>query len=293
MRDGRSNGILPVVCILLCGASTEARADSGRVLEGETLRSAALGREWAYTIYLPAGSESSERAYPVAYLLHGISGGHTDWVRNDDAAEIADELIGTGAIPPMILVMPDGGDSFWVDSDRETGFGPIERALVEDLIPHVDSTYPTIPDRRHRMIAGLSMGGFGALRIAFKRPELFASAAGLSPALRKRAEDFGFRSTAFGAPFDPARYDAQKPWAYLPGLVEKGPKAKLHVYLTIGDDDGFTDFLEGTMDLFLELRKAKIDAELRVTNGGHSSKVWANGLRRVLPFFADVVRGRR
>ncbi len=270
-----------------------AAAGQGRVLEGETFQSQALGRAWTYSVYLPPDYASSQRAYPVVYLLHGLYGSHTDFVRYDDAAMTADELIAAHEIPPMILVMPEGGDSWWVDSDPKTGFGAVETALVQDLIPHVDATYRTIAERRGRMIAGLSMGGYGALRLAFERPELFSAAAGLSPAIQRSAEGLDILSPAFGAPFDPARYEKETPWAYLPDLAAKPARLHPHVYLTIGDDDAFTQFLRGTMDLYLALREAKIPAELRVTDGGHSSGVWSAGLRQALLAFANVYRARR
>lgn len=113
-----------------------ADAQQGRVLEGQTFHSDVLDRKWAYTIYLPPGYESSERAYPVFYLLHGLGGDHTGWVRYGRADMTADSLIAAAAIPPVILVMPDGGRSFWLDSDPVTGFGAVETALLQDLIPH-------------------------------------------------------------------------------------------------------------------------------------------------------------
>ena len=98
-----------------------AAAQQGRVLEGRTFHSDVLDREWAYTIYLPSGYDSSERAYPVFYLLHGLGGNHTGFVRSGSADMIAVSLIAAAEIPPVILVMPDGSRSFWLDSDPVTG----------------------------------------------------------------------------------------------------------------------------------------------------------------------------
>ena len=195
-----------------------ADAQQGRVLEGQTFHSDVLDRKWAYTIYLPPGYESSERAYPVFYLLHGLGGDHTGWVRYGRADMTADSLIAAAAIPPVILVMPDGGRSFWLDSDPVTGFGAVETALLQDLIPHVDEKYRTISTRRARMIAGLSMGGYGALRLAFRHPELFGAVAALSPSIWRSfpagppAGDEP-SSPAFGVPFEPAQWAAETPWA--------------------------------------------------------------------------------
>jgi len=286
----RTTGAAAALALLLAAG---AWAQQGRVLENESVQSPTLGRAWAYSIYLPPDYATSERAYPVVYLLHGLYGAHSDWVRYVDAAATADELIVAHEIPPMILVMPEGGNSWWVDSDPKTGFGPVETALLHDLVPHVDATYRTIDARRERAIAGLSMGGYGALRLAFEHPELFGAVGGLSPAIQRKAQGFRLLSPAFGAPFDPARFEAETPWVYLPALASNSEKLPLHVWLTIGDDDAFTEFLDGTMDLYLALRDAKIPAELRVTDGGHDPGTWSAGLRDVLRYFGKVFEARR
>jgi enterochelin esterase-like enzyme len=285
--------ILWASAALSAALAAAAVAQSGRVLENESFQSPTLGRAWSYAVYLPPDYATSERAYPVVYLLHGLYGSHTDWIRYDDAAAIADDLIATREIPPLILVMPEGGDSWWIDSDPKTGFGPVETALLHDLVPHVEATYRTIPERRERAIAGLSMGGYGALRLAFEHPELFGAVAGISPAIQRSAEGFGLKSPAFGSPFDPARFAAAEPWSYLPALASQSAKLPLHVWLTIGDDDEFPLFLDGTMDLYLALRAAKVPAELRVVDGHHNSSFWSAALRDVLPYFGKVFEARR
>src|SRR3972149_5235513 len=105
-RTRLSSFALPLLGALLV-ASAPAQAQQGRVLEGRTLQSRALGREWAYTIYLPPDYETSQRAYPVFYLLHGYGCEHTNWARYGDAQMTADSLIAASALPPVILVMPD------------------------------------------------------------------------------------------------------------------------------------------------------------------------------------------
>jgi enterochelin esterase family protein len=275
---------------LLAGPPLVAQAGQGHVLEGRTLQSAALGREWAYTVYLPPGYEGEERAYPTFYLLHGYGGEHTSWARYGDAAMTADSLIAAGAIPPVILVMPDGMNSWWVDSDPVAGFGPVETAFVQDLIPHVDRTYRTIPLRRARMVGGLSMGGYGALHLALKHPDLFGGAASLSGALsRTPPERTVSLASAFGDPFDPARWQAENPFVWIERLKES--ELRLPVYVTVGDDDG-TRLLEGAVDFYAALRDAGLPCELRVTNGPHSWEVWDYALRETLAFFADVFRAR-
>ncbi|MCB1007280.1 MAG: esterase family protein [Acidobacteria bacterium] len=296
MRTPRSLGRPSLVAAALTLLSAiPAAGDGGRVLEQRSLRSEALGRDWTYSIYLPPDYDRSERAYPVVYLLHGIQGRHTDWLRYGDAAATADRLIASGEMAPAILVFPDGGDSYWIDSDPTTGFGSIERAFVEDLVPYVDANYRTIATRRTRAIGGLSMGGYGALRLAFGHPELFGAVAALSPAIRRTLAE-GDRvppSPAFGVPFDAARYRAASPFALLPSFERAAETLPLPVFLTAGDDDRLDGLLQGTLDLHLALRAAGLPSELRILDGGHGWDVWSAALPDALLAFSRIARARR
>ncbi len=275
---------------LLAAPSLSAQELRGRVLEGRSLRSPALGREWHYTVYLPPGYQEEERAYPTFYLLHGYGGEDTNWTRYGDAAMTADSLIAADVIPPVILVMPDGQNSWWVDSDPETGFGAVETALIQDLIPEVDRAYRTIPLRRARMIGGLSMGGYGAVHLALKHPDLFGAAASLSGATsRMPPERPQSLAPAFGDPFDAERWQAENPFTWIPSLKQSG--LRLPIYITVGDDDS-PRLIEGAVDFYAALREAELPAELRITNGPHAWEVWDRALKETLIFFADVFRAR-
>jgi enterochelin esterase-like enzyme len=150
------------------------------------VRSATLGEDINYNVYLPAEYEESDRRYPVIYLLHGRGDSMSAWTQ---VKSRLDELIGSGEIPPTIAIMPDAPwssrASWYVDS-AYTGADPgrpVETALLEDLVPHVDATYRTIADRTGRAVAGYSMGGAGALRYSLAHPDLFGAAIALSPAV--------------------------------------------------------------------------------------------------------------
>ncbi|NOG50716.1 MAG: alpha/beta fold hydrolase [Chloroflexi bacterium] len=146
-----------------------------------------LGRIAQYTVYLPAGYDGSDQRYPVVYLLHGRGDTMTAWLTVRSAL---DTLIADGDIPPVIAVMPDmpssDRGSYYVDS-AYTGMlyraEPVETAFFNDLIPHVDATYRTIPDRTSRVVGGYSMGGYGAIRYALAHPQHFMGAIILSPAV--------------------------------------------------------------------------------------------------------------
>src|SRR5438105_3307717 len=143
--------------------------------------SAALKKMTAATLILPEG-EGMRGPFPAFYLLHGLSDDHTAWVRRTSIERYAQGL-------PFIVVMPDGGRGFYTDA-RE-GFA-YETAML-DLIAYVDQTFRTDARREARVIGGLSMGGYGALKLALKHPDLFCSANSHSGAL-----------FAAHVPYDPA-----------------------------------------------------------------------------------------
>jgi putative tributyrin esterase len=113
--------------------------------------------------------------FPVLYLLHGLSDDHSIWLRRTSIERYMDGV-------PMIVVMPDGHRSFYINDPRPAG-QPYEDHIVQDVIGFVDSTFRTIPDRGARAIAGLSMGGYGAMMLALRHPDLFSVACSHSGAL--------------------------------------------------------------------------------------------------------------
>lgn len=133
--------------------------------------SPALQKQTAATVILP----EIEHAGPFAvfYLLHGLSDDHTIWVRRSNIEHYVRDL-------PLIVVMPDGGRGFYTDAREGMAY---ETAIVEDLITFIDARFQTRPERGARCIGGLSMGGYGAVKLALKYPERFCSAVSHSGAL--------------------------------------------------------------------------------------------------------------
>jgi S-formylglutathione hydrolase FrmB len=163
----------------------------------------ALGVWKRYVVYLPPSySTQPRRRFPVAYYLHGYSGNESDWLARADIAGIMDSLI-AGGVPEMMLVLPDGDNGWYANwaEPRDPATCAADSTLAEaaetycvahfryedyiarDLVTYVDSTYRTIADRDHRGIAGLSMGGYGAVMLALTHPDEFAAAASHSGVL--------------------------------------------------------------------------------------------------------------
>ena len=136
----------------------------------------------SYRVYLPPDYESnSTRRYPVIYFLHGRSVDSKRPITSGYVARV-DAAIRRGVMPPTIVVIPQGLNTGWY-LDAQDGQHPIESVIIKDLIPHVDATYRTMATRAGRAIEGHSMGGYGALHIGFKYPQLFAAVTGNSAAL--------------------------------------------------------------------------------------------------------------
>ena len=168
---------------------------AGRVVT-DSLWSYALGTHKKGLVYLPPSYDGSSARYPVAYYLHGWSGDETNWVEAGRINTSMDTLV-AGGMREMIVLMPDGDDAWWTTSfalpdvsgclrtlPNHAGDGSsycvpwphYDDYVAYDLVRHVDATYRTRADRAHRGIAGLSMGGFGAMLLALQYPETFAAA---------------------------------------------------------------------------------------------------------------------
>jgi S-formylglutathione hydrolase len=164
-------------------------------LEGNLLREPS---EQEVAVYLPPGyDDASGKRYPVLYLLHGIFGGFTDWTKHWDLRGAMDETIRGGAAP-FIVVMPNGsnrlGGGFYLDSPVS---GNWETYLLRELVPLIDRDFRTIATAAGRGVAGHSMGGFGAIRISMRHPEMFGSIYAMSPCCLDLVDDIGHGNQAW------------------------------------------------------------------------------------------------
>ncbi len=281
---------LAIILFLVFIGPIAAGAEDRRVAESLSFESATLGRPMDYSLYLPPDYYAEEATrYPVIYMLHGLGGNERDWLRGAAIADTVDRLIAEGMLPPVIIVMPDGGNSWYVNSADIGGPGDYETAITEDLIAHVDATYRTLDARDGRATGGLSMGGYGAVRLAFFRPDLFAAAASLSGAIfpdMATPEDVsetqvGLFRGVYGTPLDTERFNRANVFGQIEPLAAAGNAPP--VLLTVGDDDYF-ELDRGAHALFVALRDAGLPAELRVTDGGHVWPLWAQEVERALVF---------
>ena len=302
----RARIVLRLFAVLaLLGAPVAARPS---VVEEVALPSAALGRPLEVSIYRPDGPAPAG-GWPVLYLLHGLHGCDRDWPSLGGVQATLDRLIAARRVGPMLVVMPDAGDSWYVDSAEVGGPGNYQTAILDDLPRAIERAYPVRADRAGRAIAGLSMGGFGALRLALTRPDRYVAAASLSGAIWQnlpvadsgRAGEYfrrvdpatvvsgidlppegGHFGAAFGAPFDPRRFNAANVFTLLARRIGEGA-ALPAIYLTVGDHDSH-DLWRGSIALYQTLMADHIGVDFRVTGGDHVWALWRRSIEDVLVF---------
>jgi len=177
--DGFSIGRLPRVLsywlsalFLIFSLSSDARAQRA-VVETVRFEADSVGRQMTYNIILPSGYENAanrDRQYPTLYLLHGYGNSYEGWSRFMGVPSYALQY-------ELIIVMPDAGNSFYVNWAESSGgvANAWEDYITQDVIGHVEANYPALPQGEARAIAGFSMGGYGALTIGLRNPDLFAS----------------------------------------------------------------------------------------------------------------------
>ncbi len=291
---------------MLCGCVIASCAQESRVVEGLTIKSQTLKKEMKYSVYLPGGYDTSQRRYPVLYLLHGGGGDHSDWIQLGNMQSIVDASINTsgraGQADPMIVVMPDAEMTFYLNHLR--GEYQYEDYFIKELIPHVEKTYRTRAEKRFRSIAGLSMGGFGSLLYSLHHPELFQTCYAMSAAVRTDEEvnkltlpEFQRRyKAALGESKEGDPRSNKEFWDFwrknsILDLMKNLPDKQKHAvrfYLDCGDDDGA--LYTGNSLLHVLMRDRAIPHEYRVRDGGHTWEYWRTGLPEALRFISVGMR---
>lgn len=290
MRTGLRTSVLMAVLAVM---ATVAAAEKMPV-ETITFEAPSVGRTMKYNLILPDGYKRSNERYPVLYLLHGLTSNYAAWAQMG-VADYAGQY-------DLIVVMPDVGNSWYVNwaESLEGQKNAWEDYMIDDVIAHVDRNYRTIAAREGRAINGLSMGGFGAIMLGLKHPDMFCSIGTHSgalayargarermesdePARRRRGEPStrpakiigipGFSSQAerypkgkaFVTPEDCDKYDVFK-------LVLDVPKEELpHIHIDCGTEDRLIRYAKEFMNLLME---NTIPFSYAQSEGGHRPPYW-------------------
>jgi enterochelin esterase-like enzyme len=279
------NGWMPRLAVLAIALFvTRGIVNAGQVLAGSFF-SQTLGRDWRYNVYLPDGYDHSDLRYPVLFMLHGYSENENAWVSKGHINAVADRLIGSGDISPVLIIMPGSGDNWYLDLKEK-----IETAFIKDLLPEVERTFRVIPEREGWGIGGDSMGGYGALRFILKYPEHFGAALLMSPAIyvpEPPSTSSARKGDVFGNPFDPAAWQCVNYPSLLDGFFAR--RLPIALYINSGDHDDFE--IESQIGpVYKLMREHKFPVAMRVTAGIHDFAVWRAELPDALRFICGEMR---
>lgn len=264
-------------------------AQTGKVYDNLSLPSKILKMERKFAVYLPPGYESSDRSYPVIYLLHGGGDDQTGWVQFGEVLNITDKAIAEGISTPMIIVMPDantGRRGYFNDIKGDWNY---EDFFFQELVPYVEKKYRIKSDKKYRAVAGLSMGGGGSFMYALHHPEMFSSACPLSASVGPLTLDDARTSITKNNPgiadsLIVKYYNRHSALALINAIPDDQKKA-IRWYIDDGDDD----FLyEGNCLVHIAMRKKEIPHEFRIRDGAHNWTYWRASLPHVLEFVSQA-----
>lgn len=245
-------------------------------LESVHIESPALGREVEATVLVPA-REAPAQGFPVLYLLHGAFSHHREWAEEVPLAALC-------AAYPMLLVTPEAGNSLYLNGDDGQRFADL---TLWDVPAWVESRYPVRRDRGGRALAGLSMGGFGALNLGLSHPERYAALGSLSGAFGMTWWNLG-RGPPFLAALGPEGSFVRahfNPWRVLERAVAAPPTDWPRIGLWVGRGDD-PDVVEANRNYHASLERFGIPHGYRESEGGHDWDYWRNVTPELLAFAA-------
>ncbi|HEX6535307.1 MAG TPA: alpha/beta hydrolase family protein [Gemmatimonadaceae bacterium] len=316
-----------VAAALAAPRAASAQARHGSVSE-QTFRSPALGVSKHFVLYLPPSYQREpSRRYPVLYYLHGLSGGEGDWLTRANVSGVADSLAALGA-GEAIIVLPDGDDGWYSDWPAPVPYARCadtvhteapERFCVErqrydayiagDLVRYVDAHWRTLASRAHRAIAGLSMGGYGAIAIALRHPAEFLAAAShsgvvspfyaggkpfapppryawsMAQAREAKVSFLDRYALAWGS--DSSAWRANDPATLAGALVARGVTLPA-LFMDCGADDPFID---QNRALHWELTRLGVAHHYAEWPGTHNWRYWSAHLPESMAWLLEKVAG--
>jgi len=241
------------------------------------LKSKLMGREMPYRVIFPLAYLGQTREkFPVVYLLHGLAGHYDNWTDKTKIAEYS-------ARYKFIVVTPEGGDGWYTDS-ATISTDKYEDYIIKELIPGIDAKFRTLADRDHRIIAGLSMGGYGAIKFGLKYPDLFSLVGSFSGALDAplRGPKSEFLRPSIISVFGPEDSKTRKDndvYSILRAISADQIKNIPFIYLDCGTEDSFFQI---NRDFDALLVEKKIPHEFRELPGKHEWPYWDAQIKEFL-----------
>ncbi len=278
--------IVVAICLaLLLAPSLHAQ---GRA-ECSVIKSQILGGPVRYCAYLPASFDQDKtRHYPVLYFLHGL-GDNEQSLLNFGGWDVVSELRNQGKIGDFVILAPSAGHSFYVNS--ATGKVRYEDFLMKEFIPQMEKKYRAEGTRATRGVTGVSMGGYGALRLAFKYPDEFAAVSAQMPALISDlppdissgapGTPGGLLGDVFGTPLN-REFFTHNTASYFAKIDSTASLKRIKIYFNVGNNDDY-GFQQGAQQLDQLLTARGIPHEFHIYPGRHDSQF-------VIRYFPDVIK---
>ena len=257
----------------------------------ETVRfqSKLIGAALPYNVVLPTDYDTATTTrYPVLYLLHGLSGHYSDWASRSNVADYAQQY-------RMIVVTPEGNDGWYTDN-AAVATDKYESYILQELIPDVQQRYRTIEARYGRSIAGLSMGGYGAIKFGLKSPQTFAFAASMSGAFaitripEKDLNQLGPILMKLYGPFGSDTRKANDIFDIVENLTVPRIAALPYFYFDCGTEDPLPTVFTSNRDLAKLMVDKKIQHEFRQLPGDHSWAYWDQQIPHILEIASQKMR---
>ena len=258
---------------------------SQAVVRTDSLYSTVMDEWVKYNVYTPASfDDSGLTAYPVLYLLHGLSDYYGAWNNNAQLGEVADELLAAGKICPMVIIMPNAGGpdtrNTWNGYFNMPGHS-YEDFFFQELVPWVEARYHIQGDKAHRAISGLSMGGGGSTVYSQKHPEMFSSCYAMSAWLDNSDN---LQEAEINKLYYVVKAVQENSAIRFVEQADEETLEKLRTvkwFFDIGDDDFL---LEQSERLHMLMRNKRVKAELHIRDGIHNWSYWKSALYTSLPF---------
>lgn len=277
-----------IISTLTLSVFAQSKEPNSQILT-DSLYSHTLKDKREYNIYLPKSySTDTIRKYPILYLLHGLDDTNKGWTERGHVKDVMDQLVASEEVCEMIIVTPNAGGN--INKGSWNGYFDMpgwryETFFFSEFLPYIEKSYRIIGDKRHRAIAGLSMGGGGATAYGQKHSNMFGivyamSALMTSPEIKKTEKDsIKKRILLYKSVYenDCIRYVEES------DDMRKNELCSIKWFIDCGDDDFLFD---SNIKFVQAMNRAKIPLELRVRDGGHTWEYWHSALYICLPYIS-------
>jgi S-formylglutathione hydrolase FrmB len=295
--------LIPSVALLVFCMITGSPLRAQSRIDCSAMNSKILKQVVHYCVYLPADYVAKTKAagatFPVLYFLHGL-GDNEQTLFNSGGWTLLDDLRRQKKMSDFLIVAPEGRRSFYINSaDGSVRYNDF---FVQEFMPHIESHYRVRAGRAGRAISGVSMGGYGALRMAFAHPELFSAASAQSAALITETPQqinaasqsgsplAGVLGAVFGRPIDGSHWSENSP--FLLAKKNVAQIRKLVLYFNCGQNDNY-GFEKGAAALHDELQKEDVKHEYHAYPGDHSLQYFLSHFDEVMEFHSRAFEGNK